>query len=384
MALSASVVKQHGPPAMHGGLYIFTIDITLDGVYVDGGWASIDAITGMPGFNAISNLIPPAIKGGYQFEFDHVNTKLKALIGNVSETFIQAAIAEYTQYPANTSTEQAAALCKVYDASAAEYQDLSLCSAGAGYTANYQFFPDTPVALVDFVIFGAAVPFPQIAFDMSVTPATYDAASVVGWDYWNGTAWVSLDASIVYDGSGSTGTTGDYAWEQDGTMTFVPPQDWAASTIDGQLAYWIKASIETGKVANMTQEPIATTEHDIFVPDTGIVFTYNGDVTALEIDDPSDVAHTANDIELIFWNYTTGESSGVIVFPQDMIHAVIPLPYPVRVNIGDKCAIVCTVEDGTNEYDGGDFTYHLSNAEALANDKNLSGLVLRCEVNGYC
>ncbi|MHC4302024.1 MAG: hypothetical protein ACYS7Y_32575 [Planctomycetota bacterium] len=79
----------------------------------------------------------------------------------------------------------------------------------------------------------------------------------------------------------------------------------------------------------------------------------------------------------------------MVAFAQDEEWATIPLPYPVPVSpypvpvsIGDKCAIVCTQEDGTNEFDSGTFTYNLSNAEALADDANLNGVVLRCEVVG--
>jgi hypothetical protein len=107
------------------------------------------------------------------------------------------------------------------------------------------------------------------------------------------------------------------------------------------------------------------------------------------IHDTSDTLHTANDIEFVFINTTTGDSSGVVAFAQDEEWATIPLPYPVPVSpypvpvsIGDKCAIVCTQEDGTNEFDSGTFTYNLSNAEALADDANLNGVVLRCEVVG--
>ncbi|MHC4302025.1 MAG: hypothetical protein ACYS7Y_32580 [Planctomycetota bacterium] len=88
---------------------------------------------------------------------------------------------------------------------------------------------------------------------MSATPFTYDAAGVIGWDYWNGTAWADLDASIIQDTSGTTGQTGDYFGEGDGVLTFVPPQNWAATTVDSQSAYWIRASVETGKAANVTQ-----------------------------------------------------------------------------------------------------------------------------------
>jgi hypothetical protein len=383
MALAYSTVKSYKPSR---GVRAGLVDITLDNSYDNGGWAILaTALTNYLALGArIYNLIPPANKNGYQFEAvpvsGNASVKLKALLGNLSETFIQAAIAEFTQYPAYTATEQAAAYAKVLDGTA--YLSLSVSGGGAGYAANYQLLPDTPVA-GDAFFFGGAVPFAQLGIDMSATPFTYDAAGVIGWDYWNGTAWADLDASIIQDTSGTTGQTGDYFGEGDGVLTFVPPQNWAATTVDSQSAYWIRASVETGKAANVTQVGLTNdTEHDLHVPDTGIVFTYNGTVTSVTIHDTSDTLHTANDIEFVFINTTTGDSSGVVAFAQDEEWATIPLPYPVPVSIGDKCAIVCTQEDGTNEFDSGTFTYNLSNAEALADDANLNGVVLRCEVVG--
>ena len=380
MSLSYANVKSLKPSR---GLREAIIDITLDGSYVNGGWeilpASITSYSAIS--NVIYNLVPPANRGGYSFEWDQVAGKLKAYQGAASQGFEEAAWAEYTAYPAGTFTEQAASLARVVDGGVASLP-LSTCSSGAGYTSNYQFFPDTPVALVDYVLFGGLVPFGQIAFDMSATVATYDATGVVGWNYWNGTAWADLDASIIYDGSGSTGTTGDYAWEQDGTMTIVPPQDWAALAVDGVTAYWIKASIETGKTANMTQEPIATTEHDLNVLTTGYVPIYDGVVNAVTLHDGAATIHSGTDIEFYLMNFTTGRSSGVMTFIQDVRAETIQVLNPVPVSIGDKLGVVITVEDGTNEVGVLNMVLHYSGAEALASDKNLNGLVVRCHAVG--
>jgi hypothetical protein len=386
MALSYSTVKAYKPVrGVRGGI----VDITLDDSYDNGGWSiAYSALTNYLALGArIYNLVPPASKNGYRFEAvpvsGNASVKLKALLPSVSETFIQAAIAEFTQYPAYTATEQAAAYAVCYCKTEDDYCLLSKTNTDLGdsYAAEYQLFPDADTdAIGDAVFFGYSVPFAQIGFDMSATVAVWAGAGSVGWSYWDGSAWSDLDASIINDGSGSTATDGTYPFEQDGVLTFVPPQDWAATTVNGQSAYWIKCELLVAAVT--TPGLTNSTEHDINVPDTGIVFTYNGTVTSVTINDTSDTLHTANDIEFVFINTTTGDSSGVIAFPQDMALATVPLPYPVDVSIGDKCAIVCTQEDGTNEFDSGTFTYNLSNAEALADDANLDGLVLRCEVIG--
>jgi hypothetical protein len=367
------------------------VDIALDSSYDNGGWSiAASAITAAAGgiLNRIFNLLPGGA-GGYQFEWvpvaGNASGKLKALVGSAKQKVTVDALAEYTMVPANTATEQIAAYAVAYDASVtgvSAYSLLSVTAAAAGYTANYQLFPDTPAA-GDAVFFGGAVPFPQLGIDMSATVTVYDAAGVVGWDYWNGSAWSDLDASIIYDGSGTTGNTGDYFAEGDGVLTFVPPQDWAASTVNGQSAYWVRASIETGKGANMTTVGLTnSTEHDILIPDTGYVPVRNGVLGSLHLIDSSDVAHTANDIEFIVWNSTTGDSSGVVAFPQDEIDVELQLTNPVPVSIGDKLAIVCTQEDGTNELDSGFWTFQYQNAEALADDGGLAGVSVRALVIG--
>jgi hypothetical protein len=110
--------------------------------------------------------------------------------------------------------------------------------------------------------------------------------------------------------------------------------------------------------------------------------TRNGVLVALNLIDTSDVAHTAADIEFIVWNSTTGKSSGVVVFPQDETDVELQLPYPVPVSIGDKLAIICTQEDGTNELDSGFWTFQYENAEALVNDGGLAGVSVRALVIG--
>jgi hypothetical protein len=157
------------------------------------------------------------------------------------------------------ATTQASTFCKGDDA--ASYADMATISGEAGYTSNFQMYPDAP-AQDDNILFGAAAAFDQITIDVS-TVATYDAAGVIEWEYWDGDSWEAL--TIVEDGTGSTATTGAYAFEQDGRISFTRPTDWAASTIDSQLAFWIRAAIATGKAANMTQTPILADEHGVSV-----------------------------------------------------------------------------------------------------------------------
>jgi len=379
MALSYANVKSLRP---HRGIRQAIIDITLDNSYDNGGWSITPAaITSYSAIaNVIYNLIPPVSRGGYSFEWDQVNGKLKALLAAGStQGQVGEAMAEYVAYPAFTATAQAAAYMKVYSVTELAYAPCATSNAVLGdtYAADFQMFPDADTDVIgDAVYFGDDVPFCQIGIDVD-TGMTWSGTPVL-WEYYNADGtWDTL--AIVYDGSSSTGTTGITSFEQDGVITFVPPQDWGSSAVDSQTAYWLRAKLGA---AGVTTPAVIADEWDLNVPDTGYVPVRNGIITSIGVDDTSDVLHTATDIKFVLWNSTTGKSSGEITFAQDRIAEVMPLSYPVEVSIGDKLAFVCTQEDGTNEFDSGWWTFYYSNAEALVDDGALTGLVVRCAVIG--
>ena len=379
MALSFSNVKTFKPVR---GIREAVIDITLDGSYVNGGWEiDADDVKGYSGIAAvIYDLKVPASRGGYGFEWDQVNGKLKALQSGVGEHFYEAALAEFTTYPAYTATEQAAALCKVYSVAEADYANLSATNTDFAdtYAAEYQLFPDADAdAIGDAVYFGAAAPFALLGIDMSATVAVWTGTPVL-WEYYTSAGWVTLP--IVYDGTGTTGTDGKTPFEQDGTIVFGPAPQWASSTIDGQAAYWCRAKLGA---AGVSTPPLTNdTEHDLHVLTTGYVPTRDGLVTSIFINDLSGTPHTTADIKGIFFNSTTGASSGEWTFKMDVQNGVIPLPTAVPVNIGDKCGIHITQEDGTAEVSAATIGLNYGVCEAAAADKGLQGLVLRCEVVG--
>jgi hypothetical protein len=242
-----------------------------------------------------------------------------------------------------TATEAASTFAKVYDLSATEYQDLATSATGAGYTANYQLFPDTE-AEGDYVVFGAAIPFCELWFDLSATVAVYGADSVA-WKYWNGTAWAAL--TLAYDHTDADDGDGDRPFQQDGAITFVPPADWAASTIDGQEAYWIQA-VCTATV-NITTIPLLDShEHYVVVPTDPPVMPHSGTITSVRLVDQSATAHTAADVKFLLYNLTTGAHSGELTFPQDKRQDIFS-SLTLAVSNGDKIGVLVTQEDGTNE-----------------------------------
>ncbi|MHC4620117.1 MAG: WD40/YVTN/BNR-like repeat-containing protein [Planctomycetota bacterium] len=97
-------------------------------------------------------------------------------------------------------------------------------------------FPAVPVAN-DACYFGtdttmlSSGPFSSLVFDLS---SAFEATTyTLIWEYWNG-GWVTLD---VTDNTLSMGAVGV------NSVHWVPPSDWATTTVDGITGYWVRARI---------------------------------------------------------------------------------------------------------------------------------------------
>lgn len=75
MALAFANTK--GPPPINGWIFGF-VDITLDALYVAGGWAITATNVGFPTNGTLYHVLPSGVRSGYVLEWDHVNSKLKA------------------------------------------------------------------------------------------------------------------------------------------------------------------------------------------------------------------------------------------------------------------------------------------------------------------
>jgi len=155
----------------------------------------------------------------------------------------------------------AAAYNKAYNVAETGLCNLAATNTDYGdtYAAEFQLFPDTDADNTgDYVLFGADAPFDRLVVNMSATVQVYDEAAVLEWEYWDGDSWETL--TITTDGTSATTQDGSIAFGQDGTIIFTRPSDWAASTIDSQLAYWIRAIVATDKSDNITTVGILSDE----------------------------------------------------------------------------------------------------------------------------
>jgi len=245
-----------------------------------------------------------------------------------------------------TLTNQGAAYAKAYDVTDAAFLNVALTSGFSDWTANYQVTPDAATEEIgDYVAFGADLPFAEIGFNLT-TPATWGGDGGV-WEYWNGAAWVAIPAGTFYDNTDTTDqTTGLRAFQQAGCLTFYPPSDWATTTIDGQLAYFIRYRVTA---AQLTQAAVLNSvQHDIITPTDGWPVPHKGVVNSIQLEDGATTLHTAADVKFFLMNTTTGVVSALNTFPQDQRRDYFNAG-AMAVDDGDVLAVYIVQEDGTNE-----------------------------------
>ena len=255
-----------------------------------------------------------------------------------------------------TSTACAAAFAYVSDASDTTYP-LSTCSSAAGYTANFQCFPDAE-AESDFVAFGAAVPFCSLLITVA-TPAVYNAKDGTIWEYSKtGATWGTLTLATLGDFTDTDDQDGDRSFQRTGTIHFVPPTDWTSEEGHGsQSAYWIRCRVIAAP--DITTIPILSDEPGVQTPAEGFKAPFAGTVTDILIVDKATTVHSGADVKFFLMNFTTGASTAAITFPQDQrSHRQGSLTLTVAA--GDILWPVVTQEDGTNEVTNADLVLNVT------------------------
>jgi hypothetical protein len=267
------------------------------------------------------------------------DTITHSLIGTVAENSFP--------HHASTQTALAAGYAKVYDLSAEEYEALSDSSDGAGYTADFQVYPDSEAA-GDYAVFGVASPTGIIYFDVSVTVATWSGDGAK-WQYWNGTAWADL---TVYDGTDSTAQDGLRPFQVDGFLVFDPPSDWAASTIDSQVAYWIRSVITA---ATMTQAPLLEDEHKTSAFSAPFIVPYDMNIDSITFQYITNSGTTA-DTKFQLYSLTDKKNLKTLTVTK-ALHKGVKVTVDVEVEANDQLVLFCVQEEGSTEYANGTATF---------------------------
>lgn len=114
----------------------------------------------------------------------------------------------------------------------------------------------------DFLYIGKTTKFKQFRIDVQTASSGYTGSL---WEYWNGSAWASLSVSGTAD------------FTVDATLTFTIPGAWAANTVNGVSAYWVRysqtaASPATAATLNSIGR-LALVENTDYVVDLGTTNT---------------------------------------------------------------------------------------------------------------
>jgi hypothetical protein len=110
--------------------------------------------------------------------------------------------------------------------------------------------------------FSTSSPFNALLINIG----TVGVGGTIAWEYWNGSAWVSLtvtDNTVGFTASGSN------------YVTWTEPGDWAAVAVNAQTRYWVRARVTA---ANFTTIPLATQIWCGRYP-TSLTNTTDGDAT---------------------------------------------------------------------------------------------------------
>jgi len=225
---------------------------------------------------------------------------------------------------------------------------LSAAGGEGGYTANYQLFPDAE-QVNDAVYFGGNGdgPFAVLEFDVD-TVATYGDDSLT-WEYWDGDSWATL--TIAHDNTDTTAQNGKRSFQQDGRLIFIPPSDWASTTVNGQAAYWIRARVSG---ANITQIPVLNgVNHKIVSPTSPARGGCEGSVTGIRVTNGNASLHSNADVKFFVF-HSALSNSGEQTWAQDKRtfyidegEGLTPFDIDYQEASGDLCIIV-TQEDGVD------------------------------------
>lgn len=197
----------------------------------------------------------------------------------------------------------------------------------------------------NYAAIGFGVPPEQLTLDSANGTAGVTAGGV-SWEYWNGTAWTAL-AGVV-DG------TLDFTATADGlTVTWTQPTDWAALTLNGISAYYVRA-VSDGAYGTL---PIYDQGFvDIVTADA----SWTATMDAIEAVDSTTWYGTtiesrldADIAELAAWTETRNAEAGdpkIFGFQSDDLSGLVPFTAANLASYNRSWGIYHAVETGANGY----------------------------------
>ena len=240
-----------------------------------------------------------------------------------------------------TITHTAPADVTSEDNSGATFVDDTADAASAA--ANDVAVGPDPFDNLDALYIGHGTIFSAAVIDVGTAGAGDATAAETDFEYWNGSAWASL--TQVLDSSVElTAGTATYV------ISFLPPADWAATTVDGGASnFYIRFISSAADVYNTTQPLITQIWVLPLATGGGPQMPFDCSVTAIE--GTALVASATNDdTEILVINITQGTFAQFTWTGADLADSSTGLS--LAFTAGDVYAVQILVEDGTTEFDG--------------------------------
>ncbi len=219
----------------------------------------------------------------------------------------------------------------------------------ASAAANDVAVPD-PFDTGDALYIGFTTKFHLLSIQVGTQGSGAAVEAETLWEYWNGSAWTDLEAVEGFLDSSAALTAGTSTY----FITFVPPSDWAVTTVDGGPSnFFIRMRATANDVYNTTQAIVTRIQVFPLAAGQGITIPQAGTITAVDL--ASFVASATNDdTELLLINVTQGTFAQLTWTGADVMDRVTGLS--LAVTAGDSLVVAMVTEDGTTEFATGSLT----------------------------
>jgi len=314
-------------------------DLTVDGASSDTINAGTAAykVEGTVIFIGLASAKWMAIEGASTGKSNSFTIPLPFTLGNRSgpnSDGVQVGVLTHTAFTDVTQEENSGAVFTDETADAGD--------AGADDVA----MPD-PFDTSDALYMGYTSKFCAAIIQIGTAGAGDAAAAETLWEYYNGSAWVTLETGFELLDS----TTALEAGTSTYVVSFVPPSAWATVAVDGGTAcYFIRFRATADDVFNTTQPTITQMWCVPLDVGQGLVVPYAGTITAVDLI-ASTASATNDDTELLLVNVTQGTFAQLTWTGADTMDRVASLTLAVAED--DQLALVVTAEDGTTEFANG-------------------------------